>query len=400
MKILWVTAQFPCLRSGAQVRQFHLLRHLSRRHHIRILSLLADSEVAEVAVLRGHGIDVIAIPYTPSEINRKWANRIRSWLQLFNDPRPNFMHTYPCQALAKQLVDKLKESEPDVVHLDQLFVAPLGRLIDGVPVVLSENNVESRNFERQSRYAPTLTRRIAGWIETKKLRLWERSMLQQCDACVAVSEADAAELHFLDPKIEAFVVPNGVDSANFTPPGTPNPHREGLLFFGALDYAPNVDALLYFAAEIFPKVQKEHPDVKLRIIGRNAPDSIIALNQLGGVEYIGFVDDVRPYLWQATVSVVPLRSGGGTRLKILEALAADCPVVSTTIGAEGLDLVHERDLLIADNPADFAAAIGRVIEDTRLQVTLASEGRKTVAEKYDWGSISLQLEAVYTSIAG
>lgn len=403
MDILWVTPQLPCRRSGGQVRQYHLLKYLCQKHRVIVLSLVQEAELEELQTLRQLGAEVVVERFTPPPPPGLWRNRLRSWCQLLFDPRPHYAHTYPLAALRRQLRQLLSHWQPDIVQFEHLFVAPLGERINGLPWLLAEQNIEHKNHERQGKQAVALFRRLAGWIETQKLRHWEQQWVQRSTACLAVSEAEATDLRTLAPQTPVYVVPNGVDTTEFAPPIPPTGgdkrgdelRRTDLLFFGTLGYRPNVDAVVYFCREMLPHIQTRRPDVTLNIIGAYAPPEVVALGNRPGVRYLGFVADVRPYLWQAAICIVPLRGGGGTRLKILEALAAGCPVVSTTIGAEGLELVDGRDLLIADDPLSFARRVLQLLAEPNQARSLARQGRQTVAVRYDWQVIAPQLEEAY-----
>lgn len=399
MRILWVTAQFPCLHSGAQVRQFNLLKYLSQTNFVTVLSLLRENEEQEIPKLRDLGIDVITVPMPQKRSLGKWHNRFHSWSQLILDPQPNFAHTFSTGELRNHLSELVKDWKPDIVHLDELYVASLEEVVEGTPCVLTETNVESKVFERKSRYIKKYTHRLSAWIEMRKLSTWERKMLHRVQACVAVSNEDAAALRLLAPNLPVTIVPNGVDTYRFKPPNNSQLERSGLLFFGNLDYQPNIDALIFFSREIFPLIQSSQPDITLTIIGPNAPASIRALGDIPGVSFIGFVEDLRPYLWRASVCVVPLRSGGGTRIKILESLAAGCPVVSTALGAEGLILQDGQDLLFADEPGDFARTVLDLLNNSELRHRLAIAGTRTVEKRYDWKVITPQLEQLFASIS-
>jgi glycosyltransferase involved in cell wall biosynthesis len=216
---------------------------------------------------------------------------------------------------------------------------------------------------------------------------------------VAVSERDAALLRAMSPAARVHVVPNGVDGEWFAPLGECRAAEE-LLFFGSLSYGPNVEGLAWFCQQILPRVQQSRPGVSLEIVGFNPVPGVAALGELPGVKVTGFVPDIRTRLWSAALSVVPLRSGGGTRLKVLEALAAGCPVVSTSLGAEGLSLKDEEHLLLADTPDEFARDVLRLLASPGLRRRVAEAGRKAVAQNYDWRQIASLLDAACVDAAG
>lgn len=397
MDILWVTPQLPCRRSGGQVRQYHLLKHLCQRHRVTILSLVQEAELEDVPALRNLGAEVVTELFAPPVPPSTWHNRLQSWTQLLFDSWPHYAHTYALDGLRRQVAPLLSRGQPDIVQFEHLFVAPLGEMVDNVPWVLTEHNIETRNARRQGQQAASPPRRLASWIETRKLWRWEQKWVRRSTASIAVSETEAKDLREFAPETPVFVVPNGVDTGEFAPRDEVRTPRKGLLFFGTLGYAPNADAVTYFCREIFPLIRSHQPDVTLEIVGAHASPEVVALGNLPGVQFIGFVDDLRPYLWRAAVCVVPLRSGGGTRLKILEALAAGCSVVSTSLGAEGLALKDGQQLMVADDPIAFGQAVLALLDEPDLRYRLTRAGKQAVAEHYDWNVIAPRLEAAYHS---
>jgi glycosyltransferase involved in cell wall biosynthesis len=279
----------------------------------------------------------------------------------------------------------------DVVVLEHLFLAELADTVKDTPVILVEHNIESEIARRRYETTTRLLHRFRNRLQWQKLLAFERNWLRRFLVCVTVSDLDAAHVQQLSPGTEVYVVPNGVDCTYFAPPEHDRA-EDTVLFFGTLSYQPNTEGLIWFCDKILPRIHAAYPTIKLKIIGANPPERVIALARSPSVEIIGFVPDIRPYLWSASLSIVPLKVGGGTRLKILEALAAQCPVVSTTIGCEGLDLKPDGDLLVADEPRDFAASVVQLLENPDLRLRLACNGQRSVTARYDWAHVVSQLE--------
>jgi glycosyltransferase involved in cell wall biosynthesis len=194
------------------------------------------------------------------------------------------------------------------------------------------------------------------------------------------------------------VIPNAVDLDYFSPrPGDPSPDGRTVLFFGAINYFPNVDGIRYLAGEIWPRIATRHPGARLEIIGQHPTSEILAL-QGPSVDVLGKVDDLRPYLARAAVSVVPLRIGGGTRLKVLEAMAMGRPVVSTSIGAEGIEAEPGRHLLLADDAEGFASAVSRILDQAQVGARLGREGRALVERRYSWQTAAHRLGAFFREL--
>jgi polysaccharide biosynthesis protein PslH len=398
MRILWVTPQLPCLNSGAQVRQYHLLRHLSNDFEIRLVSLVQPSEEKFIPEIESWGVKVYPVPFIPPAQRTGWRNRVESWAQMIFDSKPKFAHTYPLHGLNSMMMTICEDWQPDVCHLETLFVAPLSLSIEKIPWVLSTQNVESENTRTQAKRRNKLTHRIAGYIESQKLLRWEKHWIQRSNCCIAVSDADAEIIKGWDISNDIVIVPNGVDTQWFNAPNTSDNRRRGLLFFGNLGYIPNVDALQYLIQDILPLIQKRHPGIPLNIVGGNASKELTSLFDVPGVDYMGFVPDIRPYLKAAQVCVVPLLSGGGTRLKILEAMAAGLPVVSTTKGAEGLNVKHNENILIANTPREFFEWVDKLMNDEAFARDLSKNAHRLVKNEYDWEGISKYLSQSYSNL--
>ncbi len=215
---------------------------------------------------------------------------------------------------------------------------------------------------------------------------------------IAMSDVDRQKLLAVQPDLDVAVVPNGVDTAYFAPVGERRADSVKLMFLGGSQHSPNVDAVRYFCDEIYGTVRRVAPEVYLEVVG--AFDDRLIHDDTGSVKYTGYVDDVRPFLLDSAMLIVPLRVGGGTRLKILEAMAMGVPVVSTSVGCEGIDAEPQRDIVVADEPDEFARAILNVLNTPALRESLAKNGRDVVERKYGWRQIARRLSEVYVETAG
>jgi glycosyltransferase involved in cell wall biosynthesis len=255
---------------------------------------------------------------------------------------------------------------------------------------LDEHNIEYDMLRRVARSEAGLLRRAYCALAWRKLRAEERQSWRRMDGCVVTSSRDIALLARDAPNAARAIVPNGVDVDYFKrPPGAASDPAT-LLFFGAMDYFPNTDAALYFVREVLPIIAAARPEVRVRIVGRNPPASVVALAG-ERVKIIGLVGDVRTEITRASVVIAPLRLGGGTRLKILEAMSMGASVVSTSLGAEGLELGHEREILVGDTPQAFAAATLRLLAAPELRDALGARARARVACDYSWADAVARL---------
>jgi glycosyltransferase involved in cell wall biosynthesis len=300
--------------------------------------------------------------------------------------------TYQWPVLRERLVSLGRAGGFDVIHCDHVQIAPLV-LESGIrPAVIDAHNIESSLLRRVAQTTPVSAMRVALEWQAWKTRHAERRLYRRFDHAISCSAIDRDRLRALAPAIPVTVVPNGVDTSYFVPMDE-REQPATLAFVGSMDWAPNIDAIRYFIRDILPRVRARWPSVRLVVIGRNAPPDLAGPE--AGIEVTGTVPDVRPLIAQAAVVVVPLRSGGGTRLKILEAWAMRKAVVSTRIGAEGLHVDAGRNILIADSPDAFAGRIDRALADRALRQQVAEAGYRTALEHYDWSRLGERLHAAY-----
>jgi len=298
----------------------------------------------------------------------------------------------------QQIDAHLAAESYDVVQVEFANMASYryGRRGSTPTLVLDEHNIEYDLQRRTAGSAEGKFRKVYNSLNWRKLGREEKAAWRRFDGVVLTSARDAQLLTETAPGTRSAIVPNGVDVDQFRP-APPAPEADQLLFFGANNYFPNHDALIYFIDEILPKVIERRPNVKLSIVGPGAHASVLA-RQGRHVEVVGFVDDVMPYLDRASAVVVPLRIGGGTRLKIVEAMAKSKAIISTRIGAEGIEVTHDRDVLLADSPADFADQVIRALSEPDLVRRLGEQARILAEKKYAWTAIAGQLLHFYDQL--
>jgi glycosyltransferase involved in cell wall biosynthesis len=258
-----------------------------------------------------------------------------------------------------------------------------------VPVVIDQHNLEFDLIRRMANRSPVSFRKLYNWIEALKYRREEVRALRASDLALATSERDANLMRDLVEGLSTAVITNGVDTEYFRNPGR-EVRPNTLVFVGATHYFPNEDGIHFFMRQVYPLIRREMPDIQVYLVGGRPPESIRQYDS-ENVEVTGFVDDVRPYMHEAAACIVPLRIGGGTRFKVVEAMAAQTPVVSTSLGSEGIPLEEGRHALLADTPQDFARAVLRVLRDAELAETLRREGLEFVNNNFDWSVIGDRL---------
>jgi len=386
---------------GAQRRVQGLMSALARRHEITGISLITaeyDRRAAEDA-MREYCNEVVLVPARSWEGAGKRLQQARSLLS-----KRSFVRSlWDLPALRKALDERLSARSYDIVNVELPFLA-LQRLAQAPPgrppprLVLDEHNIEFDLARQQAQNQSGLARRVYNSIDWRKLRREEIEIWTRFDGVAFCSAADEARARELVPSIRSAVVPNAVDVEYFQPrPADPPGDGRTVIFFGAINYFPNVDGLLYLLREVWPLIEKSHPQARLKIVGQQPTPEILAF-QGPRIEVAGKVDDLRPHLASAAVSVVPLRIGGGTRFKILEAMSMAKPVVSTSLGAEGIEAEPGRHIFLADDASAFAAAVGRLLDESRLGGRMGTEARALVEERYSWDTAAQAMERLYRDI--
>jgi polysaccharide biosynthesis protein PslH len=391
MNVLVLTPYIPYPPSfGGSVRIYHLIRQLSRRHQVHLLSFREEAGAGDP---RGLEPFCRTITLIPRVVGDKRLQQLTSLLSPHSF-QWRFHYNPPMQAALNRLVSELAI---DLILVEFSQMAGF-RFPAGVPVVLDEHNVEFDLLERMAARESGTFRRLFNRIEAAKFRREELAAAKDAALTLVTSDRDGELLASHCPGLKTAVITNGVDCDHFTRPAGPcQPYTA--VFVGATHYFPNEDGVLFFLREIHEEIRKARPAFRFTVVGGNPPPSITAYRS-DSVEVTGYVADVRPYMWTAALFVVPLRMGGGTRFKIVEAMAAGVPVVSTRLGAEGIPVIDGRELLLADDPVTFATAVGRVLSDPALADSLARAGLEFVRRYFDWSVIGDKLNtALETAIS-
>ncbi len=379
--VLAPCAAWPA-HEGRCIRLLHILRHLRDSCQVTLLGhaepeLPADA-VGEAAEL----CQEIQLFPLASRADRQ-IDRIGRGVARGTSIVQGF-HRSP--ELARALRRVTARQHFDILHLESSMMGGyLGDVSTGCNAapVLAAHNVESIRLAREAGVSPWSMRKLAILADELLFPHWEIGLMRRCRAVTAVSrpERDWIESHV--PGVPVTLAANGVDTEAYLP-SSATPPRPSVVFTGEMSYPPNVDAVHWLASAILPLARARVPDLKLDIVGRNPAPAVRQLASLPGVRVTGEVADVRSFLAGALALVVPLRAGGGTRLKILQAMAMETPVVSTTIGAEGIEARDGSEILIADQPDSIAAQIGALADSAALRARLQREARKLVEDRYDW----------------
>lgn len=381
---------------GARIRIFHTLRYLSQRNRITLLASVRHPDEAEYASdLRGlcERITTTVLSNQPQSVLRRLAAGL-----LHGTPLVQSYH-YDIN-LARYVEALTSEQAYDIIHVEFPFMAPYLAAISSqsrAKRVLSMHNVESTRFGRELKFSSWSGRRLVLLTDRLLFRSWEERSVCQFDGILTVSESEQAWVSRHAPGAQVEIIPNGADIDYFhasDPPGS----SQALVFTGLMNHPPNVDAVVWFCDEVLPILHRKYPDLCFKIVGDKPATQVLALAKRRGVHVTGQVPDIRPCLSDCLALVVPLRSGGGTRLKILQGMAMQRPVISTRVGAEGLAVTPGVDILIGDTARDLADHVFSLLADPQLGERLGRAGRNLVETKYDWKICLSKLERFYETL--
>lgn len=406
INILFVSATVPYPAiDGGRIRVLNLVSRLCQIHKVTFLTFItspADEQGARY--LSELGLEVIGVRTLDSRRSVRISGILRSLLQSLVYKKPLTVAKYYSAEMVRALRHLLSSRRFHIIHFEMLhtgqFLSPRTRGAereDDYVTVLGEQNIDSDVWHRLTQAESNPLRKLIFYSQYRRFEKYESQMCRRFDMCVCVSKQDQEKLASLCSGIMIELVPNGVDLDYFRP-GAVEQDETSLVFTGSMDWQPNEDAVLYFCGHIFPLVRAELPAAKFYIVGSNPSDRVLELRRQEGVFVTGSVEDVRPYIASAAVYVVPLRIGGGTRLKILQALAMRKAVVSTSIGCEGLNLQPDEHLLVADKPQQFALHTIRLIKDSLLRDRLGRNGSVLVQKQYNWDVIAERLDLAYRKL--
>jgi polysaccharide biosynthesis protein PslH len=395
MRILWLTPNLLLpLDKGGKLRTWHLMRHLERRHEITCVCFADPGQpIDHHRGMTAACTELVTIPR--HEGTKEGLQFYASVARHLLSRLPYAVAQYRSDKFRAAVLDTLASGPYDRIVCD--FLVPAVNLPSRLPcpAVLFTHNVEAEIWRRHAETATGWLRRRLYASQWRRMLRFERRTLSRFDRVLAVSDVDRDTFERLYPGSVAApiaVIPTGVDTEYFAPPPETSGGTPHIVFTGSMDWLPNVDGVQFFCREILPRVRQAVPEATFSIVGRAPTPAVRRLAQEAGVEVTGRVEDVRPYLAQAAVYVVPLRIGGGTRLKIFEAMSAGRAVVSTRIGAEGLPVEDGRHLLLADDPPAFAHAVVKLLHDESARRALGQAARALVTERYDWAAAAERFE--------
>ncbi|HUJ83041.1 MAG TPA: glycosyltransferase [Candidatus Acidoferrales bacterium] len=393
MRLLLVSHSFPLpAHDGGRIGFFNSVKYLARTHQVGVVCLAEHSEEAPVAELERHCSFVRVFRRKPG------GDSLRLIRGIVLDP-PGALAKYSYPAAGQLIRDAVRAFRPDIVEFHHLHTAIYQQFSQGVLTVLREHNVEYKVWERYAGNA-------SGWVEkrytkwtTPRMRRYEAEAALRFDRCVVVSPADAEWLRAVAPAARIEVIPSGVDTEYFFPfVGMPE-EAFSMTITGSFAWGPKQQSLWSLLTKVFPKIKAKVPEATLYVVGKGMPEELQRLGAtIPGVKITGPLLDVRPYIARSALLINYLESGGGIALKVLEAMAMRKPVLSNSLGCEGIPMTHGQDLCVADGPEVFATAAARLLRDESERRRLAASGYQRVLQEYSWHVIAGRLESVYETL--
>jgi len=393
MRILFLSRWFPePPDNGSKMRITNVLKQLAVAHEISLVSFTDAGKTTESpwGDLGEYCARVRTAPF-----HEYRPTSARALTGLFSIQPRSLVDTYS-RDLAAAISDEARRFCPDLVIASQLAMAPYVSILHGVPAILEE--IELTVYRDEFRHAPTPRYRVRALLTWLKLQAYLKSILPRFTACTVVSEGERRNLTSAVPGYRSVrVLPNAIDLAAYSG-GYGPPEPNSLIYAGSVTYRANYDAVQHFLTNIYPRISRGLAAPVVRITGRHEGVDLSGLPRLPGVQFTGRVDDVRPLVARSWGAVVPLRVGGGSRLKILESMALGTPVISTAKGAEGLEVRAGEDILLADDPAEFAERTDQLLQSITLRQRLAEGGRQLVESKYNWDAVGRDLRSLVETI--
>lgn len=397
-RILFLTELLPYpLVSGAKFRAYYVLRYLAQRHDVTLLSFIRPDDRPEyLDHLRGFLTQVYSVA-----MQRSFARNVRAVAASLFSGRPAIITREEIGAMRRRVEELLATGRFDVVHADQIPMAQYGLIGEGRAVkrLLDQHNATFQIIERMAGSEKSWCKRALLQREARSFARYEADVCRQFDQITFVTQDDRIALseRMGQPGLElskTTVIPICVDTEAIKPiERVPAPFR--VTHLGTMNWPPNVEGVLWFWESVWPIVREQFPRARFTCIGKGSPDKILALAKHNDVDALGYIEDPDPYLAETAVFIVPLFAAGGMRVKIVDVWCQGLPIVSTTVGAEGIDIQDGENILIADTEQDFASAVVRLLKDRELQAQLCANGRKWVEEKYNWRRVYTAWDDVY-----
>lgn len=406
MKILWLSHLLPYpLKAGVVQRSYHLMKELARESELHVLAFRQDGLMAPMVRNLEQGVEdavehlgqfctVIGVHAIPSE--RRYGKQLLALASFFH-PAGYTLNWLKSGSFKRDLRKALQNETYDLIHLDTISFAPYlsvcEELAKGVPVVLDHHNIESHMMWRRTKASDSLVARVYFGYEARKLERAEKAICPRVTLNITCSDVDSERLATVTPQAASVDVPNAVDTHYFSPTSGGGAR---LLFFGTMSWYPNIEAAEFLIKEIAPELERRHPELMIDIIGASPPSRILeAAAVRSNVTVHGFVDDIRDYVSEALAFLCPIKDGGGTKLKVLDAMAMALPIVANPVACEGIDLESGKSVVFAETPCEYLDAIERLAVSPDFARYLGHNARKLAEAKYSVNAIGERLRSIY-----
>lgn len=387
MNILFICHRFPFPpKRGGKIRPFHMIKHLSATHRVTVASLARSDEEAR----EGEGIAPHCAAYEMAQV----SNPVQVIRMIAHLPttRPSSMGFFYSPPLARRIKSLLQDQKFDLILVHCSSVAQYVEDVQGIPKILDFGDMDSQKWLEYASHKP-LPLSVGYRLEGNKMLHAEKRLAGKFDLCTATTRAEWETLNSYGVDVSGDWFPNGVDSDYFAPSGEAY-EPDTICFLGRMDYYPNQQCMFDYCANVLPQIRARRPNVKLQIVGADPSPAVQRLANLPGVSVTGRVPDVRPYLHRAALSVAPLSIARGTQNKILEAMAAGVPVVTSQAAAGGVDAEAEKHFLVASTPREHAEAALRILENPAERQRLATAGRERMLSHHNWNNSMRRLDAI------
>lgn len=387
MKLLMVTPNLPFPTGGANARNYHLLQALACKHTVSLLAFVSSAELEAGTDLSYLEELTHVLRIVPCAVNG--SKRLQQFMSMARG-KSYVLDSYRQVGVQAALNAIISQERYDGVFFESVFVACC-ELPAGTLSIIDQHNIEHELLQRIAEREKVSLRKWYNWRESRLLKRSEIEYCRKADIVLVVSEREREVLKQFLPDQWIEVVSNGVDTESFQEDHLHQEVANQIIFTGTMDYYPNISAVLFFARYCWPLIREQIPTASWLIVGKNPPTQVRQLSAIPGITVTGAVPDMRPYLASSAVAIAPLLAGSGTRLKILEAFSMQKAVVSTTIGCEGLAVIPEKHLLVADGPVAFAQAVVTLLRNPHMRISLGRAGRALVEDEYSWDSCGARL---------
>ena len=409
MRILWASHIIPYPpKSGVHLRSYYLLRGIAARHEVDLLAFIQERWLDVFYTSRQEGLEDCArelgklcrsVRFLPIDNLKRPGGKLRTAAEGLLSPTSYTIRWLQSAQSHAAFAEAARRELYSLVHFDTLGVAPFRVHFPRTPATLGHHNIESHMLSRRGKNERNIVKRVYFLLEGTRVRRYEARMARKFDLHVTCSELDCARLREVAPSAHAVAVPNGVDTEYFQPTAYDSPTRS-IIFVGSLNWYPNVDAVQFLLREVWPAAKARHPDLRLEIVGSAPPNSVLNLAaELKDVRVHGFVNDVRPLMNAATLYVCPIRDGGGTKLKLLDAFAMEKCVIAHPVACEGIEVSPGVNVQLADSAEAFVGAIDRLLSDTAKRLEMGREARSLVVDTYAFSRIGRQLCDLFEATA-